>query len=160
MGSRFGDASAVPALGLGSIVQDLKGSFFLCLQASCDSVRLRTRSSFLFIPLDVAPSFPDHVVPVPKKGTIDFVGLAISSKSYSRAMSIEFEPSPPSQTVTARKVARKQGFYFVDSSAAPYKWIANLKSKRALRTVQRLGQDMGRLGFDEFEPYRKSDTEG
>jgi hypothetical protein len=152
--------SAVPALGLGSLVQDAKGKFLLCLQASCDSVRLRTKASFLFIPLDVVAGSPDHVVPVAKKGSMGFVGLAISSKSYSKVVSIEFEPSSPSQTVIARKIARKKGYYFVDFSGASYKWIANLKSKRALRTAQRLGQDMGRLGFDEFEPYRKSDKEG
>jgi hypothetical protein len=157
VGNRVNDVSAVPALGLGSIVQDANGKFLLCLQASCDSVRLRTRASFLFIPLDVVASSPDHVVPVARRGSMDFVGFAISSKSYSKAMSIEFEPSSPSQTVIARKLARKHGFYFVDFSGALFKWIANLKSKRALRTAQRLGQDMGRLGFDEFEPYRKSD---
>jgi hypothetical protein len=155
-GNRVNDVSTVPPLGLGCIVQDAREKFLLCLQASCDSVRLRTRASFLFIPLDVVSSSPDHVVPVGSKGAMEFVGLGISSKSYSRAVSIEFEPSSASQTVIARKLARKRGYYFVDHANASYKWIASLKSKRALRTAQRLGQDMGRLGFDEFEPYRKA----
>ena len=47
----------------------------------------------------------------------------------------------------------------MDTKGNAYRWIADLKRQRALRTVQRLGQHMGRLGFDEFEPYRQINKE-
>jgi hypothetical protein len=45
--------------------------------------------------------------------------------------------------------------FFVSMDRQSYRWIADLKQRRALRTAQKLGQGMGRLGFDEFESYRR-----
>ena|GEM_PF-1691086 len=154
--NRYKAAETVPPLALGTIVQDPKGQFLLCLQASCDSVRLTSKTDFLFIPLEEVDESPDHVVPISGKGASSYVGLSISRKSYARVRSVEFQPSVNSQTVVVTKILRRQGFYFVSTDGVQYRWIANLKSRRALRTAQQLGQDMGRLGFDEFEPFRKS----
>jgi len=151
----YKDPENVPALGLGTIIRHRSGSYLLCLQASCDSVRIRGKSGFLFIPMGLGEGKPDHVVPVVRKGKTDWIGLAIARTSYAAAKSIIFSPSPKTGTVVAKRIARRRGFYFVATDGAEYKWIANLKQRRALRTAQRLGQDMGRLGFDEFEPFRK-----
>ena len=40
-----------PVLGLGSVVQDDAKRYWICLQASCDSVRLTEDTAFLFVPL-------------------------------------------------------------------------------------------------------------
>ena len=47
---------------------------------------------------------------------------------------------------------------FASTDNARFLWIADLKRRRALRVAQSLGQAMGRLGFDEFEPTEKSDS--
>ena len=145
-----------PNLGLGTVVQEKARAYLLCLQASCDSIRLKGERSFLFVPLDVEDREPEHVVPVPHKGTIvRYVGLGTSNKSYSVARSICFTASGETGTVVGKRISRRSGIYFEDTTGKTYRWIADLKRRRALRTVQRLTQQMGRLGFDEFEPYRR-----
>ena len=116
----------------------------------------------MFVPLeDKDPPQPDHVVPISHSANqVRYVGLSISEKSYRVVRSIEFSACQDTGTVEAKRNQDRLGFDFVDTKANAYRWIADLKRQRALRTVQRLGQDMGRLGFDEFEPYRQKEKEG
>jgi hypothetical protein len=146
----------LPQLGLGTVLQNAKGAHYLCLQASCDSVRLTKPAAFLFVPLHRSDEEPDHVVPVVgKKGAVNFIGLSAPATVYARSRSVTFEPNAKSQTVLAGKLTRRGGLFFTDVDGETYRWVADLKAKRALRTAQRLGQSMGRLGFDEFEPFRR-----
>ena len=148
-----------PKLGLGTIVQTQKQEYLLCLQAACDSVRIDDEASFLFVPLyraDEADDPPEHVVPISEKGeSKGFIGLQTSSGAYRIARSICFRGSNSTRTVNAEGSEGCSDFYFKDIEDQTYLWVADLKHRRALRTVQKLAQDMGRLGFDEFEPYRK-----
>ena len=60
------DGDNVPSLNLGTVIQHPDHTYLLCLQASCNSVRLEQATAFFFIP--VAPSFDDkssYVVPSP-----------------------------------------------------------------------------------------------
>jgi len=155
--SPYNDGNSVPSLGLGAIIQAPDGTYLMCLQASCDSVRLKKKSDFLFIPLTVNEEQPDHVVPVVEKGEVRPLGLSISQRSYASALSISFAPSANTETVVAVRIARRRGIHFASAGGISYRWIASLKQRRALRTAQRLGQDMGRLGFDEFEPFRRKE---
>ncbi len=152
---------SVPRLGLGTIIQEQGGTYLLCLQASCDSVRIEEKGNFLFVPLDEEDSKkkdfkPEHVVPISSGANqIKYVGLSTSEKSYRVVRSIEFSACQETKTVNARRIRYRSSFHFKDTDGKSYRWIADLKRRRALRTVQRLGQNMGRLGFDEFEPYRR-----
>ena len=158
-GSHPYQSGQVPRLGLGTIIQDKDGLYLMCLQASCDSVRIKDTESFLFVPLkeeDEKSPKPDHVVPISLGANpVRYVGLIISKKSYRVVRSIEF--SACQGTVNAERSQDPPGFRFVDTKGGAYRWIADLKRQRALRTVQRLGRHMGRLGFDEFEPYRQKE---
>jgi hypothetical protein len=147
-----------PQLGLGTVVRTPKGAYYLCLQASCDSVRVRRRAAFLFVPLNRAEDKPDHVVPVlGRDGKVEYVGLSAPRIAYAEAISVQFDPDGKTQTVLAKKLKRRRGLFFTGASGETYRWVADLKQRRALRTAQKLGQSMGRLGFDEFEPFRQSD---
>ena len=142
-----------PKLGLGSIIRSRNGGHLLCLQASCDSVRIKESKAFLFVPLEKTSKKPEHTVPiVDGRNVKGYVGLATSDESYTVVKSIEFSASDGTGTVSA--LMRPTGLFFQDKEGKKYRWIADLKRRRALRTVQRLGQQMGRLGFDEFEPFR------
>lgn len=155
---QFKNGSRVPQLGLGTVIQNSKGNYYLCLQASCDSVRVKKRAAFLLIPLNRADDQPDHVVPVLKRdGKVNCVGLSTPPTAYAKSLSVLFDPDDTTQTVLARKLKRRRGLFFTDASGQTYRWLADLKARRALRTAQKLGQDLGRLGFDEFEPFRRSD---
>ena len=149
-----------PQLGLGTIVQDKDKTYLMCLQASCDSVRIKDVGNFLFVPLDTEDSKPEHVVPVPLSShthKFNYIGLCTTKESYRVVRSIAFVSCPTTKTVTAEPSQDRSGFDFVDTGRNAYRWIADLKRRRAFRTVQRLGQSMGRLGFDEFEPYRQKE---
>jgi hypothetical protein len=147
-----------PRLALGTIVRNAKGAYYLCLQASCDSVRVKKRAAFLFVPLNSTDDKPDHVVPVLSRGAkVDCVGLSTPGTAYAESLSVQFDPDVRTQTVLATKLKRRRGLFFTGADGETYRWVADLKQRRALRTAQKLGQSMGRLGFDEFEPFRQSD---
>ncbi|MCY4148334.1 MAG: response regulator receiver domain [Gammaproteobacteria bacterium] len=157
----------VPMLGLGTIIKPEQeqalenGDYLLCLQASCDAVRLdQAGGSFIFIPLvidsETCPNELDHVVPVPNgQGGFKHIGLKVPKISYRALLTITFPPSFR-RVVEAKRSKNPGKFIFLNCSNQKYTWIAEIKRRRALRTVQDLRQQLGRLGFDEFEPYRKS----
>ncbi|TAJ40110.1 MAG: hypothetical protein EPO55_10230 [Reyranella sp.] len=149
----------LPQLGLGTVLRDEKDRYLLCLQASCDAVRVRRkRAGFLFVPLARDDEIAEHFVPVLMHDRkVEFIGLSTPGTAYAELFSIPFDPNETSQTVVARKLKRRRGLFFVAANNKAYRWIADLKQRRALRTAQRLGQSMGRMGFDEFEPFRPRD---
>lgn len=147
-----------PLLGLGSIVQDKNKKYWICLQASCDSVRLEKDRAFLFAPLTESGAKPEHVVPVQQtSGRIEYVALELENMAYANTMSVVFPPDPEIKAVKAIKIKGKHGVFFESVDEMWFLWIADLKHRRSLRIAQRLGQQMGRLGFDEFEPYRRGE---
>lgn len=157
----YASKKLLPKLGLGSIVRNKNGIYLMCLQASCDSIRIDGQRSFLFVLLEKVndDKAPEYVVPLSHKAhKSKFIGLSTPKESYRAVTSIPFSASQGTDTVNAEKIFRRPGVYFVDVNGNAYLWIADLKRRRALRTAQRLGQNMGRLGFDEFEPYRLKNT--
>jgi hypothetical protein len=154
----YRSGAKLPELGLGTVIRNSKGAYYLCLQASCDSVRVKRKAAFLFVPLRITVDKPDHVVPALRKGgKVDFIGLSAPGTAYAELFSARFDPDAKTQTVLAKRLRRRRGLFFKSVSGETYRWIADLKQRRALRTAQKLGQSMGRLGFDEFEPFRQSD---
>lgn len=162
-----------PVLSLGSIVCDASGNYSLCVQASCDSVRLKKAQPFLFAQLETVPEDQvwntkdkiEFVVPrkpTPNDGR-EFVCLKLSDKApYAALRSIVFAPTADEKVVAQKSPAG--AFYFEAVSVPPgkrsekhkrYSWVADVKRRRALRTVQFIGQEMGRVGFDEFEAFRR-----
>ena len=156
-----------PALGLGTIIkriyedQEQEGEYLLCLQASCDSVRIEDIGRFVFVKLEAVEydptERPGHVIPVRDScGNISYVRLNVPKDTYCSIITVSFKSSD-NHTVRAELNQDQNEFIFKDASCKnnKYSWIADLKRRRALKTAQSLGQKMGRLGFDEFEPYRK-----
>ena len=156
----------LPKLGLGTIIQDENKIYLMCLQASCDSVRISEQGYFLFVSLDEKNNRnkeePDHIVPIPSDSNREFeyIGLSTSCESYRAIQRIKFSGSKVTETVNAEKNGKSPSFCFKDTADNKYIWVADLKRRRALRAAQRLAQDMGRLGFDEFEPYRITHKSG
>ncbi len=147
-----------PQLGLGSVVRNMKGNYYLCLQASCDSVRVKKRAAFLFIPLHKSDDSPEHVVPVLGKGAkVEWIGLAAPETAYAESLSVLFDPDSKTETVLAKRSKGGRLYFFKAADGEQYRWLADLKQRRALRTAVKLGQNMGRLGFDEFEPFRQKE---
>jgi len=157
-GSRvFNDGSgALPVLRLGTIISNSASEYWLCLQAACDSVRVTEKTAFFFVPLEVVDSRPEHVVPVlDAHGNFSYLGLNLVSKAYTKSVSFVFEPILCDASLCVSAVMRSKGvFTFTDVKGSSYLWIADLKQRRALRVSQKVGAELARIGFDEFEPFR------
>jgi hypothetical protein len=125
----YREGEKVPQLGLGSVVVTDKKHYFLCLQASCDSVRLTKSSAFLFIPLVNSSETPEVVVPVlGRGGAVHCIGLSSPATAYAESRSIRFEPNAKSRTVVAAKVTGRRGlFFFSSGDGTLYRWVADLK---------------------------------
>lgn len=146
-----------PELGLGAIVKDPEKNYWLCLQASCDSVRLDLKEAhaFLFAPLKEEGQ-PDHIVPFRTTTTeTRFIDLKVPDKAYTQIKYFEFRPDSKTKTVLAERNEQDGCFCFKGEKDQEFIWIAQLKQRRALRTAGMIAQQMTRLGFDEFEPFRK-----
>ncbi len=146
-----------PQLVLGTIVKTPDNKYLICLQASCDTVRVKAGMGFYFVPMSEEKDKPDHVVPILKNGDEgNYLGLVIDDKAYTKSRSLTFPPNAGNgvQTVRASKSRGIRGYYFTDTKGEKFEWIANLKQRRAMRSAQWISQDMGRIGFDEFEPFR------
>ncbi|MGM4998256.1 response regulator receiver domain [Tardiphaga sp. 538_B7_N1_4] len=153
----YKEGKRIPQLGLGTVVMAEGKKFLLCLQASCDSVRLTKPTAFLFMPLVISDDVPEMVVPIlGAAGKVQCIGLSSPATAYAETRSIKFVPDAKGRTVTAAKIRGKRGLFFT-AEGEHFKWVADLKQRRALRAAQKLGQSLGRLGFDEFEPFRQKD---
>ena len=157
----------IPTLGLGTILKSRQNEFYLCLQASCDSIRLKrnTTVGFLFVKLTEAPKGPgmatgsekpDHVVPIFEGDLRTFTPLKLADKAYQCLHVIDFTTKGAQESIRAQALEDgSRGYEFEDATGKRYSWVANLKHRRALRVVQDIARDMARLGIDEFEPLRK-----
>jgi hypothetical protein len=149
--------NVAPKLGLGSIIYSKNEGYLLCLQATCDTVR--GAGLFFFIPLDKTQEggSPDIVIPHGQNAYMqpDYIRLSVPAKSYTKSRSLDFGEIDEAVGHIQIDYAPDEGAYQVkDASGTTYRWLANLKYKRALRIAQNMSQEITRIGFDEFEPFR------
>ncbi|CAK8721544.1 Response receiver domain-containing protein [Candidatus Electrothrix laxa] len=126
-------------LSLGTIIRELEGEqrYLLCLQPTCDCIRLPQGrvATFIFCLLNAAKGAKaTHVVRVEK----DFVEL-VYKPDVSNCITLEFRPSKG--MITAEDF---QG----------YEWIAQLKTKHAQRAVEQFARQLSRVGLTESEWLR------
>lgn len=146
--------TVLPKLELGSVVFSEKLGYLLCLQATCDAVR--GDGLFFFVPLVVASASPGLVVPHKcKEGKPNYIGLEVPPKCYTKSLSLNFGTIDSKIGRIPVNFDEKNGvFQVLDAEKNEYRWLANLKYKRALRIAQNVSQQMSRIGFDEFEPFK------
>ena len=146
-----------PRLVLGSIIESKENEYLLCLQASCDAIRVSDGDKFFFILLEEKDRKADHIVPRGVGGESNqYLGLSAVKAAYTKARTISFPTSGPNggKVVRATKTQDVSEYWFTDSEKKLYRWIANLKPRRAMRSAQQVSQALTRIGFDEFEPFR------
>ncbi len=145
-----------PKLDLGSIIHSDGEGYFLCLQATCDTVR--GAGLFFFVPLRPATNgTPEIIVPHGKTDNqVNYVGLSVPKNSYTKSRSMDFGAINDAIGHIPIPYDSQRDYYHVsDVSGNDYRWLANLKYKRALRIAQNMSQEISRVGFDEFEPFRE-----
>lgn len=132
-------------LTLGTIIRESEGDkrYLLCLQPTCDCVRLKKASTFIFCLLQEAKGEKATHVVGDSKG---FTDLIYKPKSES-CVTLTFKPNKG--FVTANKLE------FSDHpDGNRYQWIAQLKTKHAQRAAEQFARELSRVGLTESEWLR------
>jgi hypothetical protein len=143
-----------PKLGPGVILEETlaEGSkFWLCIQPSCDSVRLVGERKFIMLHLEkVEEKKAFDVITKDKSGVSS--RLKVNRKLFDGDMP-SFAPDPGTQTVCATR--QGDSWEFVSVGGASFTYLATLKQAHASRLVQRAVGDLGRVGLTEHEWARR-----
>ena len=141
-------------LTMGTIVKYQEESesdwrFLLCIQQSCDSVRIgrNEERNFLFLPL--VQGIKGEAVVVEEN-----YHLFVDSKSYSIELH-KFAPNNDSDTqITAQYVSPNNKYVFTDITGKRFIWIAELKEMFAQHIVSAYASQLSRVGIDNSEWIR------
>lgn len=141
-------------LTMGTIVKFQEESesdwrFLLCIQQSCDSVRIgrNEERNFLFLPL--VQGIKGEAVVVEENHH-----LFVDSKSYSIELH-KFAPNKDSDTqITAQYVPQDNKYVFTDITGQRFIWIAELKEMFAQHIVSAYASQLSRVGIDNSEWIR------
>lgn len=141
-----------PVLRLGVVVER-SGEYALCVQPACDSVRLTERTTFPFLRLgirDVDDLAAAHFLLRDPGRNQAWVALALDAKPAS-LMLIDFDPNDD-EVVPSRKLVGQPRFVATDNKR--YRWVADLKTEHAQRTVENLARQFSRVGLTDPELLR------
>jgi hypothetical protein len=141
------EAEWIPHLGLGTIVKQ-GDNYLVCIQPSCDAVRLTEPTQFIFAPLICDDAKFDLVVKSPEGND---VCLRLQEQA-SWIVVVTFEQDTESRTIHA--VIQGSSRIFTAADGAKYTWIADLRTSFAQRMVHRIATNLSRIGLDEFEWQR------
>ena len=143
-----------PTLTLGTVIQDEKDNYLVCIQPRCDCVRIDNATCFLFLPLEVKTDGSGFDLVVNNNGV--YIRTKIRKKVASAAQVI-FK-GDANRMVTAKKDS--EHYYFIaeplkDAEPAKrYKWIGELRLERAISLSNDFAAELARVGFTESEWLR------
>ena len=144
--------SATPQLSLGTIIrEEKKKSFYVCIQARCDSLRIENERRFLFLPIDsveVGKKF-DLVI----EDTGSFLKLRLRKDTFEMR-TIKFLPSNKEDSIIASKDGEGK-FYFESIYKEKFIWFADLKDSHSQRIANDFASKMSRVGLGESEWLRR-----
>ena len=145
----------LPHLTLGTIVlHEHEGlrSFWLCLQPTCDSLRLTSSRSFPMLKLAQSNERFGVVIKVDDA----FVRLRIDPRPF-KVRTVEFRPNKTARVVLPRE--DQQGRLWFESKDPQFRcrWIAELKFEQAQRAAQSFATQNSRVGLTESEWQRRWD---
>ena len=131
-----------PVLSLGSVIKDSNDKFYICIQQRCDSVRIKNKRQFLFLPLS-----KEGRNPVMIHGERFF-----PSRTTYAIKTIEFSTRKGEKVITAEIKDGKN--IFVSNEGNKYEWIVDLKDLHAQRIANEYCSQLSRVGLDESEWLR------
>ncbi len=152
--SNLFSSPSVHRLTMGTIVKyknekDSDWKFLLCIQQSCDSVRIGQgeERTFLFLPL--VPGIKGEAVVVGENHH-----LIVDSKSYSIVLH-KFSPKNDSDAqITAQFLPQDNQYVFKDITEKQFFWVAELKEMFAQHIVSAYASQLSRVGIDNSEWIR------
>lgn len=132
--------------------------FLLCVTPKCDSVRLKGKTSFLFLPLsDPKQGTIQIVVPVEEN---NFRRMSISIKPSDWRI-MDFEPDSGQQCVLACLDDSDHTFTFQGiNKEQKYQWVGELKPEFTQSIAQTIAGRMSRVPLNKSEWLRRSERKG
>lgn len=134
-------------LTTGTIIKSVNDEFLICIQQSCDSVRIDKEEarSFLFLPL-IEQGKGEAVVVEDQKH------LIVDNKSYSIVL-YKFSPINK-EDMQILGVQQGDQYVFTDKDGRRYIWVAELKEMFAQHIVSAYVSQLSRVGIDNSEWIR------
>jgi hypothetical protein len=146
--SRYG--TPPQRLTLGTIVYDAsRGTYLLCAQPRCDSVRLTGERQFPFLPLKAAAAGYDHVL----THGAEIITLQLVDDPYRIEM-IGFQPWAETDREVLARADGEQLFFKSGTRENNFRWIAELRPEHAQRIANALAGKISRVGLNESEWLR------
>lgn len=140
-------------LDLGSIVR-ADEEYLVCVQPTCDALRLSEPAQFIFAALSVNDSEFDVVI---KNAEGNEVCLKLNTQA-SKIRTVSFAPDKSTGAVLSSGAA--DDFRFKSTDGKYFTWICDLRTSFAQRFVHRIANDLSRIGLDEFEWQRRHAPKG
>ncbi len=140
--TQYGDSRH---LTLGTIIREIGGDkrYLLCLQPTCDCIRLSKPSTFIFCTLNMATG--EKATHVVNDGT-SYIDLRYKPK-VEGCVTLIFKPSKGFVSAKDLKFTDHPG-------AQDYRWVAQLKPKHAQRAAEQFARELSRVGLTESEWLR------
>lgn len=140
-------------LDLGSVIQ-AGDDYFVCIQPTCDALRLSEPAQFIFASLSVDAAEFDLVV---KNAERADVCLKLNAQA-SRIRTVSFAPNVEVRAVLSSGAT--DGFKFTSVNGEVFVWMCDLRTSFAQRFVHRIANNLSRIGLDEFEWQRRHAPNG
>jgi len=143
-----------PPLTLGTLLKetgDAGTQYWVCLQPSCDAIRLDTDRPFPLLPLEEVTD-PTSEFDLVLRHDACFLRFRYKRKFHEVTMR-SFKPDPAQRRV----ISKLEGGcpVFVDSDNRSYRWLGELKTAHAAKLAQELAHHASRIGVDESEWLRR-----
>lgn len=140
-----------PILTLGTIVKEITNNqYFLCIQPRCDTVRVKDKRVFVFLPLELKETGKKYDFLI--GDSEGWYRLKLDSKPYNLRL-IGFSPLvPENQTIKASKSG--DSYLFTDVDHNQYQWLGELRTEHAQRVAHEFSAKLARVGVDESEWLR------
>jgi hypothetical protein len=144
-----------PILGLGCVLKQGMGddrTYWVCVQPSCDSLRLKQKTAFPFLPLSVvAPGKLFHIVVKQTEST------TVRLELLSKPMNVRMENFVPTDLVRGIVAASRDeiGRYFDADNGQRFYWVADMKPEHGLWIANQLSGQLRRVGLVESEWLRR-----
>lgn len=143
--SKYDDSLlAAPTLELGVVLRDISGNYLLCIQPLCDSVRVThdEGKQFLFLPLSRSGHDLAFELLIWDDGPVPLHPGTIGGSSE-----VHFQGDGAARVV--KSVRSADGWCFRASDGSVFSYVGTVREARCRRIVQRLVENLTRVGLDE-----------
>lgn len=150
-----------PNIKLGSIIKDKKGKYYICLQPLCDSVRLSSDASFLFLAVKEVKEPTGKFTHVIQSKTGENIRL-MARCSTQCIRKFDLKRNKTTRTVKASNQAGSNEYIIQckkeSGSIEELFWVGELKNNVAQAISNQVAASISRIGLDTNEWLRLSSS--